>query len=102
MDTVQTGYSDELSEREQHNARTRKPLLVVGMVGIVMLFAGLTSAYIIRQADGNWLTFDLPSTFYWSTLFIVLSSATLIYANKSAKSNNFKAVEVGIALTFVL
>lgn len=32
--------------------------LFVASVG--MLFASLTSAYIVRQAEGNWLYFSLP------------------------------------------
>ena len=25
--------------------------------GVIMIFAALTSAYIVRQADGNWMSF---------------------------------------------
>jgi len=30
---------------------------------VTMLFASLTSAYIVRQAEGNWLYFELPDLF---------------------------------------
>lgn len=33
------------------------------MVTVVMLFAAWTSAYIVRQAEGNWLEYDLPEVF---------------------------------------
>ena len=42
-----------------------------------MMFAGLTSAYIIRQAAGNWLEFALPRLFYVNTGVILLSSILL-------------------------
>ncbi len=90
------------SEDRAHKERTRKPLMIVGMVGIVMLFAGLTSAYIVRQADGNWLTFDLPTPFYTSTLIILLSSATLWWAQKAVKKNDFTSVKRGLGLTLLL
>lgn len=48
---------------------------LIGSVG--MLFAALTSAYIVRQAEGNWLYFDLPQIFTISTVVIVLSSITM-------------------------
>ena len=34
-----------------------KQLLWVGMGSIAMFFAGLTSAYIVRKAEGNWVDF---------------------------------------------
>jgi cytochrome c oxidase subunit 3 len=33
---------------------TAKIFLWIAIVSIIMLFAGLTSAYIVRQAEGNW------------------------------------------------
>jgi cytochrome c oxidase subunit III len=47
------------------------------MASIVMMFGSLTSAYIVRQAAGNWLEFRIPDIFYFSTVVILLSSVTL-------------------------
>lgn len=94
--------ADNYNEEREHRQRTRKPLMIVGMVSIVMLFAGLTSAYIVRQADGNWLTFDLPSSFYISTVLLVASSATLWWAQKAVKKNDFTSVKLGMGLTLLL
>jgi cytochrome c oxidase subunit III len=44
---------------------------------LLMLFASLTSAYIVRQSAGNWLEFGLPEAFGYSTLVIFTSSITL-------------------------
>ncbi len=72
-------------ERKDYMAKKRKrvakPLLWFGMIGIVMLFAGLTSAVIIRKGDGHWAHFELPDAFLWSTIIIVLSSLTFITTN---------------------
>ena len=51
--------------------------LWVAMASIVMMFGALTSAYIVRQAAGNWLEFQIPDIFYYSTIAILLSSVTL-------------------------
>lgn len=96
--SIAGGYDEERAHKE----RTRKPLMIVGMVSIVMLFAGLTSAYIVRQADGNWLTFDLPAPFYYSTLIIIASSASLWWAQKAVKKNDFASVTRGIGITWLL
>ncbi|MDP4620327.1 MAG: heme-copper oxidase subunit III, partial [Sediminibacterium sp.] len=51
-----------------------KMLLWVGFGSIVMMFAGLTSAYIVKKSQANWLEFDLPNLFWFSTLVILVSS----------------------------
>ena len=82
--------------------RTAKPLLWVGIVGMVMLFAGMTSAYIVRQAEGNWLYFDLPDTFYVSTVVIVISSLTMMGAQYAIKRDNTKLTTLMLISTLVL
>ena len=51
--------------------------LWIAMGSIVMMFGALTSAYLVRQAAGNWLEFRIPDVFYYSTIVILLSSVTL-------------------------
>ena len=65
--------------------KTAKPMMWIGLVGIVMFFAGLTSAYVVRQAQGDWLYFDIPEIFYTSTAVIILSSITMFMAQFFAK-----------------
>ncbi|MGB0402744.1 MAG: cytochrome c oxidase subunit 3 [Salibacteraceae bacterium] len=89
-------------ERYQVKLKTSKGLLWVGMASIVMVFIGLTSAYIVRQEEGQWLVFDLPMMFGLSTLFILLSSATMVWAVRSAKANNNNGVKTGLLLTLLL
>ncbi|MDC3390342.1 cytochrome c oxidase subunit 3 [Flavobacteriales bacterium] len=64
-----------------------KQLLWVGMGSIAMFFAGLTSAYIVRKAEGNWVDFILPEWFVYSTIVIVISSLLLIIATQRIKKN---------------
>jgi len=44
---------------------------------VIMLFAAITSAYIVRHSAGNWLKFNLPEIFWFNTLVLILSSATI-------------------------
>lgn len=92
----------EVEEKLQIREKVGKPLLITGMVSIFMIFAALTSAYIVRQADGDWLTFDLPVPFYTSTVFIVLSSIAMWWATKSVKVNNQKGVSIGVGISLLL
>ncbi len=54
-----------------------KLALWVGCASLLMMFAALTSAYIVRQSAGNWLEFTLPEVFKYSTATIILSSIVL-------------------------
>ncbi|MDW7691271.1 cytochrome c oxidase subunit 3 [Flammeovirgaceae bacterium SG7u.111] len=72
------------------------------IVSVVMVFAALTSAYIVRQAEGNWYVFDLPSVFYTSSAVILLSSLTMHWGVLSAKKDNFKSLSIAMAITGVL
>lgn len=67
------------------NNKVSIQLLWVGIAGIVMFFAGLTSAYIVRKAEGNWLVFELPNWFTLSTITIIASSVVLYFATSFVK-----------------
>ncbi|PCJ67903.1 MAG: cytochrome oxidase subunit III [Bacteroidetes bacterium] len=71
-------------------------------LGILMLFAGLTSAYIVRRGDGNWFDFELPNAFLYSTIIVLLSSVTMYFAHRSAKRDELKGIKIGLALTLFL
>ena len=64
--------------------------LWVGIASIIMMFAGLTSAYIVKRNQVNWTTFELPAMFWYSTAVIIISSVTLVMAR-----NSFKHREMG-------
>jgi cytochrome c oxidase subunit 3 len=69
---------------------------------VLMLFAAFTSAYIVRQAEGNWLYFELPQLFYATTVVILLSSVTMQWAYFAVKKDNAETAKIMIALTTVL
>lgn len=84
------------------NVHPRKFSLWLLLLGIIMLFAGLTSAYIVRKGDGNWHNFELPTVFFYSTIIILLSSVTMIYAYKAAKTDEIRRVNIGLIATLIL
>ncbi|MGB0522161.1 MAG: cytochrome c oxidase subunit 3 [Flammeovirgaceae bacterium] len=80
----------------------KKFVLWLFMVSIVMIFASLTSAYIVRQAEGNWELFELPSIFYYSSAIIFLSSVAMHWALACARNNNIPTLRLAISITTVL
>jgi len=80
----------------------QKFALLVSCASVVMLFAALTSAYVVRQAAGNWLEFPMPVLFLYSTLILVISSFTLHFSYKGFLASNVKSYKYLLLLTFVL
>lgn len=80
----------------------KKFALWLFIVTVVMIFASLTSAYIVRQSEGNWLEFDLPQIFWYSSGIIILSSLTLHWSYLSAKKDELSAVKTGMIITTIL
>lgn len=84
-------------------ARAKKMMLWFGIISMAMMFAGLTSAYVVSKSRPDWLTdLDLPNAFIWSTLVIILSSITFILGKKSIAENNRKAATTYLLLTLGL
>ncbi len=72
------------------------------IVSIIMLFAAFTSAYLVRKAEGNWVEFELPDLFYYSTAVLIGSSVSMHFAYLAAKKDQFNALRISISITFVL
>jgi len=87
----------------QQKTKTYKTMLWIGMVSMFMMFAGLTSAYIVSKSRPDWLTdFELPSAFWFSTIVIVLSSFTFFQSVNAVKGNNRKKTTLFLLSTLVL
>ena len=78
---------------------TAKMLLWLAIGSMIMLFAGLTSAYLVRKAEGNWLEFDLPWIFWISTGLIMLCSVTINMAVRALKKNDQKNLLIFLWIT---
>ena len=66
-----------------------KLLMWIGIASICMMFSGWTSAFLVRKAQGNWLLFSMPTSFWISTGVVILSSFTMFLAIKEFKKSNF-------------
>lgn len=86
----------------QERIHPQKFVLWVAMGSIVMMFAGLTSAYIVKKSQANWLEFGLPTVFWYSTIAIITSSITIQLALKAFKAREMKQYRLLITLTAVL
>jgi cytochrome c oxidase subunit 3 len=81
--------------------------LWVAIGSIIMMFAGLTSAYIVKRDQPGWTSYEMPRTFWYSTGVILLSSLTVQMALKAFKERemrryrNWISVTAGLGLGFI-
>jgi cytochrome c oxidase subunit 3 len=91
------------SEYQARTARSYKLLLIVSMVSMVMIFAGLTSAFVVSKSREDWLKdFQLPTAFLWSTAIILLSSVTFHLAKNAISKDDRKGTTMFLGLTLAL
>lgn len=76
--------------------------LWVSFASIIMMFGALTSAYIVKNAAGNWLEYQMPTLFYISTAVLITSSITLHYAYRSFTKAREAGYKIGLLISFVL
>ena len=94
---------EERQRREKlQMEKAKKNLVYVGIMSVIMLFAGFSSAYIVSMGDSFWLKFPLPSAFWVSTAIIIVSSIAIQMAVLFAKRGNASALKAMVAITFIL
>jgi cytochrome c oxidase subunit 3 len=92
-----------VEEHNERKAKSYKMMLWFAMISIVMVFAGLTSAYVVSKSRPDWLKdFTLPSAFIASTVVMLLSSVTFHLAKKAIQKDNRKATTNLLWLTLAL
>lgn len=82
------------------NAKMKKNLLYGFIFAVCMIFAGLTSGYIVSQGGNFWVNIKMPSAFLISTITIIISSGFLFLAKSAAKKDNQGLVKLSLGLAF--
>ena len=96
--------SQVISEQKR-KIHPHKFTLWVAIGSILMMFAGLTSAYIVKRSQASWLMIEIPTLFWYSTATILASSVTVQLALKALKKRemiNYRRLLVVTAVLGVL
>ena len=91
-----------VSEKQRKKIHPHKFTLWVAIGSIVMMFAGLTSAFIVKSNQVNWKTVGLPKVFWFSTIAIIASSITVAMALRSFKHRRMNEYRSLIGVTLIL
>ena len=95
-------YMSTVTSPERKKIHPHKFTLWVGMGSIVMMFAGLTSAYVVKRSQSYWLEFSLPTVFWYSTAVILISSLTIHLALKAFKARQMNRYRKLVTITAIL
>jgi cytochrome c oxidase subunit 3 len=90
-----------IETNEKRKIHPHKFALWVAMASIIMMFAGLTSAYIVRHAQGNWRLYELPDIFTVSTVTILISSITMFLGVKAFKKREMPKFKILVTITLI-
>jgi cytochrome c oxidase subunit III len=74
----------------------------LAIVSMIMVFAGLTSAYVVRQGAGDWFSITLPQVFWASSAVIIFSSVTMNFSLWSFRRDKIMAGTIFLGLTVIL
>ena len=92
----------EIVGTQRNRIHPHKFTLWVAIGSMIMMFAGLTSAYIVKRDQPNWTTFDMPKIFWYSTVAILLSSLTIQLALKNFKDREMRRYRMLMLVTMLL
>src|SRR5881227_3616108 len=93
---------DVVSTNQRNKIHPHKFTMWVAIGAIIMMFAGLTSAYIVKSGQANWVEVQTPVVFWYSTAVIIISSITIQASLRAFKQRNMKQFRTLFLTTLVL
>lgn len=91
------GLSDQKRKIHPH-----KFTMWVAIGSILMMFAGLTSAYIVKRSQVNWVMIDIPIIFWFSTIAILSSSLSIQLSLKALRERKMIQYRKWLLITAIL
>ena len=93
---------DIVSIEQKKRIHPHKFTLWVAIGSILMMFAGLTSAFIVKSNQTNWVTIVMPKIFWASTAVMLLSSLTIQLSLRAFKQREMRRYRTLIGVTLLL
>ena len=93
---------EQVMTQKNQKMHPHKFTLWVAMGSITMMFAGFTSAYIVKSNMAGWVPVKMPSIFYLSTFLILASSGTIYLAKKKFQEREMAKYRLLVTVTAAL
>ncbi len=91
-----------MSSESSKKMHPHKFTLWIAIGSITMMFAGFTSAYIVKSNQAGWQPVQMPKIFFLSTVLILASSLTIYLAQKAMSAREMAKYRTLISTTAVL
>jgi len=88
--------------QQREKIHPHKFTMWVAIASIVMMFAGLTSAFIVKSNLAGWEQVQTPNVFWYSTIIILLSSLTMQMALRAFKQRSMQQYRLLLGITLFL
>lgn len=90
-------------EYKKRSNRSYKLLLLFAMISMTMMFAGLTSAFVVSKSRTDWMKdFVMPMPFFYSLVTIILCSVTFHLAKLRIQKDDKKTTMLLLLATLAL
>jgi cytochrome c oxidase subunit 3 len=91
-----------VSTQQRNKIHPHKFTLWVAIGSIIMMFAGLTSAYIVKSGQAGWHEVKTPEVFWYSTATLLISSITIQASLRSFKHRSMATFRTLFLVTLIL
>lgn len=93
---------DLVSTSQRERIHPHKFIMWVALASIIMMFAGLTSAYVVKSSQANWESVQIPKLFWVSTIMMLLSSMAIQMSLRAFKQREMNRYRILISVTALL
>ncbi|HEU0064257.1 MAG TPA: heme-copper oxidase subunit III [Flavisolibacter sp.] len=87
---------------QPYRIHPHKFTLWVAIGSIIMMFAGLTSAYIVKSGQAGWQEVKTPVIFWFSTAVLLISSVTIQSSLRAFKQKEMRQFRLLFLITLIL
>src|SRR3954469_1875670 len=95
-----TGFGDSGSGSGSSFPISKNQVGLMILLGtIIMLFGGLSSAYIVLRGTPDWQNIEIPSILWLNTAILLASSATIEAARRSLRYDRLFAMKLWLAVS---
>ena len=88
--------------KKQRSMNPKKFALWLFIVSVMMLFGAWTSAYLVKRGEAGWSSFELPNQFWVNTVIILISSVTMVWAQRAASKDQLEQTKLALGITTAL
>jgi cytochrome c oxidase subunit 3 len=72
------------------------------LTGVTMLFAGLSSAFVVLHGSPSWQSIKIPALLWGNTFVLIASSVTLEIARRAVRKNRQRELTMWLVLSGIL